>query len=177
VYLFIATDVSGRGQTPVAVLQMHGASVINGEWWRLLTSAFLHVRLAHLISNTVLLCILGWMAEPLLGHANLLMLWVTSSVGSSIAQLLFTQPQSTSFGASGVVYGLVGALLYFYLTKQDIHTLRSQHIRMLLLALFVGVNFLGEWYAFRRPIPGHVGGLFAGVLFAVFLKITHQAPD
>src|SRR5216683_161622 len=88
VYLFIEThSVSGYGQSLSAVLEMYGTSVIHGQWWRLVTSAFLHIRLQHLIANVVFLCILGWAAEHLIGHVNLLFLWITSGIAGSIAEL------------------------------------------------------------------------------------------
>src|SRR5215469_942838 len=112
VYFFIKTNsVSGYGQTLEAILEMHGANVIHGQWWRLLTSAFLHMELLHLISNVVFLCVLGWVAESVLGHVKLLLLWIASGIAGSIAELSALKPQSVSFGASGVVYGLVGGLL------------------------------------------------------------------
>jgi rhomboid protease GluP len=178
VYCFIEANVYlGRGPTFVAVLEMHGASVIHGQWWRLLTYAFIHLKLLHLISNAVLLCLLGWVAESIFGHAKLLLLWIISAMAGSIALLFSRDLESTSYGASGVVYGLVGGLLYVYLSKQAILTSRARHRRIVLLVFFVGINFLGEWYVFRGPNPGHVGGLLAGLVFPFFQRFKRPSPD
>jgi rhomboid protease GluP len=177
VYCYIETNIYlGHGPAFVAVLEMHGASVIHGQWWRLLTYAFIHLRLLHLISNAVLLCLLGWVVEPMFGHAKLLLLWVISAIAGSIAQLFSRELESTSYGASGVVYGLVGALLCVYLSKQVILTSRARHRRIVLLVFFVGINFLGEWYVFRGPVPGHVGGLLAGLLFPFIQRPQRPSP-
>lgn len=173
VYLFIKTNsVSGYGQSLPVVLEMHGASVIHGQWWRLLTSAFLHIRLSHLIGNVVLLCVLGRAAEQVIGRVKLVLLWMTSGIAGSIAELYSRQPQSASFGASGVVYGLAGILLYVYYFRQGILPNKIRYRRIALLMLFVTIGFLGEWYVFGRPTPGHAGGLLAGFLFASLIPVA-----
>jgi rhomboid protease GluP len=174
VYLFIEThSVSGNGQALAAVLEMRGTNVVQGQWWRLLTSAFLQIQLMHLVGNAVFLCILGWVAERLIGHGNLLLLCITSGIAGSIAELYsFRQPRFSSFGASGVVYGLVGILLYVYVFKRGVHANKLRYRRIVLLTAFVIINLLGEWYVFGRPIPGHVGGLLAGLAFPFLIPVV-----
>ena len=170
VYLFFSQSFS-------AVLEMHGASVIKGQWWRLLTAAFLHIRLSHLVGNVVFLCVLGWAAEQLIGHVNLLLLWITSGIVGSIAELYSQQPRNGSLGASGVVYGLVGILLYVYSFRGERLAKRIRYRRIVLLAAFVIVDFLGEWYAFGTTTPGHVGGLLAGLLFPFLIPVVNVKPN
>src|SRR5215467_4825611 len=146
VYLFISQSLS-------AVLEMQGTSVIKGQWWRLLTAAFLHVRLSHLVGNVLFLCILGWAAEQIIGHVNLLLLWITSGLAGSIAELYSQEPRVTSLGASGVVYGLAGTLLYVYSFRPEILPNKSRYRPIALMAVFVIIGFLGEWYVFGRPTP------------------------
>jgi len=164
VYLFISQSLS-------AVLEMQGTSVIKGQCWRLLTAAFLHVRLSHLVGNVLFLCILGWAAEQIIGHVNLLLLWITSGLAGSIAELYSQQPRVTSLGASGVVYGLAGTLLYVYSFRPEILPNKSRYRPIALMAVFVIIGFLGEWYVFGRPTPGHVGGLLAGLVFAFLIPV------
>ncbi|GEM_PF-3850752 len=151
---------------------IYGASVIHGQWWRLLTYASLHLNLPHLIDNTPFLCILGFMVEPAIGPGSLFLLWIVSAIGGSIAQLSLQRPHHTALGASGVVYGLIGVLLFIYLFKWQSLSLKYPVTRIVPLVVFVILNFLGESCVFARPIPGHIGGLLAGILFACLMPLV-----
>jgi rhomboid protease GluP len=175
VYCYLSTNSrAGNGSSLTAFLEMHGERVIQGEWWRLLTSAFLHVNLSHLISNVAFLFLLGWVAEREFGHLKLLLLWITSGIAGSIAELLSRQPRSVSFGASGVIYGLIAALICLYFFGQTKLPNRRRYTRIVLLSFLAGIGLWGDWYLFGRFNPGHVGGLLAGVLFALLIPVAAE---
>ncbi|MFH8837473.1 rhomboid family intramembrane serine protease [Streptomyces sp. NPDC017868] len=129
--------------------------VADGEWYRLLTSAFLHQEIPHFLFNMLGLWMIGGIVEPELGRIRYAALCLLSGLsGSALAYWLSPQNQF-SLGASGIVYGLLGA--WIVLARR-----RRQDMRPALL--FVGLNLL---ITFTRPgisWQAHVGGLVAGVL-------------
>jgi membrane associated rhomboid family serine protease len=173
-YYLVANSGTGRDSTLQALLEMHGERVIQGEWWRLLTSTFLHLNFSHLISNLAFLCLLGWLAEREFGHSRVLLLWITSGIAGSIAELLLRPPRFISIGASGVIYGLSAALFCHYFFRRRDLPARQRCIRTALLSLLIGLGLYGDWHLFGRVNPGHLGGLLAGVLFASFVPVAAE---
>jgi rhomboid protease GluP len=174
IYCVASTNSASMPGPVLSLLEMRGAGEIQGQWWRLLTSAFLHLTFAHLISNVVFLFLLGWIAESLFGHLRILLLWMACSMGGSIAELAFLKPNSVALGASGVVYGLIGALLGVYGLRAKARTTKLRILRIVLLALFVGIGLAGDWHVRGRLVPAHVGGLLAGFLTAFVIPLANQ---
>jgi len=118
VYGVIACQIAtGRGEVLQSMLEMNGVRVIHGEWWRLLTAAFVQVQLPHLISNVVALCLLGWVAERWFARLGLLIIWLAGGIAGSVAELLMRGPRITALGSSGALFGLIGALLGVLLSR------------------------------------------------------------
>ena len=86
-----------------------------GQIWRFLTSVFVHIGLIHLLFNLYALWILGPLTERIFGHYKFLLLYILSGIGGSIFSFMFTP--ALSAGASGAIFGLVGALLYYSLKR------------------------------------------------------------
>jgi len=141
--------------------------VAYGEWWRLITSAFLHVREMplHIAFNMYVLFAYGTQVERLLGRSRFLVLYLVAALGGSVATYWLGTFDQYSIGASGAVFGLFGA--YFVLARK----LRADTSQILLL---IGVN-LAITFGFSRYIAiwAHVGGLATGALVA---WIYAQAP-
>lgn len=148
------------GRTPVFV---------HHEWWRLITSVFLHANTTHLWFNMVALWVLGEQLETMLGSIPLLYIYFVSALGGGVAVIAFGQEHT--LGASGAIYGLLGAntLLAWNAWK---HGFRQTGKRMLIAsALVIGFNLL-----FSAAIPfislaAHVGGLVAGFLIAMLVGV------
>jgi membrane associated rhomboid family serine protease len=141
--------------------EMQGASVaIAHEYYRLLTSAFLHDPdfLLHIAFNMYALLLFGTQVERLLGGARYLALYVVSALGSSVATYWFLNPLRPSLGASGAVFGLFGA--YFVMARK----LRADTSQLVVL---IGVN-LAIGFAARGYINNyaHLGGLATGAAVA-----------
>ncbi len=145
-----------------------GELVADGELWRIVTAGFIHgtgnpgsVPL-HLLFNMFGLYILGTMLEPALGHLRFGILYFVSLLAGSFGALLVT-PDSFTAGASGAVFGLLGAGVVF-MWNRGLNPMQSGLGIWLLIALV---------FTFSRPdsisIGGHVGGLAAGVLCALVL--------
>ena len=149
-----------------------GPLVASGEYWRLLTGVFLHVGLPHLMLNGFGLYIFGPVMERVLGHIRFLTIYVLAGLFGSVASLLF-HPVVVGAGASGAVFGLVGALAAFFVVRRDVLSTLSQRILIGVLAL-AGINLV---LGFATPGIGnaaHMGGFSAGFALALALTPGHR---
>jgi membrane associated rhomboid family serine protease len=132
--------------------------VDGGAYWRLLTSTFVHVQTFHLLFNMFAVWIFGPALESLLGRWRYLALYLACALAGSVSVYLLTIPNVPTIGASGAVFGLLGAALVIsYQRKLDITW----------LLVMLGFNLV---YGFIRPDiswQGHVGGLLAGLVLGV----------
>lgn len=131
--------------------------VQNGEWWRLITSGFLHIGFTHLALNMVSLWIIGRELEVVFGKVRFLALYLVSMIGGSAAVYILSA--SGAAGASGAIYGLMGALL---VTVIRLKLPLGQVIAVIVLNLALSFSglFLISWEA-------HIGGLITGAAVAV----------
>ena len=137
-----------------------------GDVWRLVTSGFLHDGPFHLMFNMFGLWILGQMLEPTVGRVRFALIYFVSLLAGSAAIVIFA-PDELSVGASGAIFGLMGAALVV-MRKRGINPMESG------LGLWLGLNLL---ITFTRPdisIAGHLGGLAGGALVAAIL---YELPE
>ena len=132
---------------------LHG--VAEGEYWRLISSGFLHTEFWHVGLNMLALYWLGRMIEPALGHARFVAIYLTSLLTGSLLVLIL-QPDVQTLGASGAVYGLLGAAIVMA-RNRDIDLIQSGLLPIL------GLNFVIT-LLFGFSLAGHVGGLLGGLL-------------
>ena len=165
--VFILMTLAG-GSTNQQVLIDFGAKVNTliqaGEVWRLLTSTFIHIGVMHLVFNLYALWALGPLSEEGYGHRRFFMIYLLSGLGGSTASFLFSP--ALSAGASGAIFGLLGALLYYSYKRP---ALWKSGLGMNLLVVLM-VNF-----GFGLVQPGidnfaHLGGLITGTLTCVLLS-------
>lgn len=146
---------SNWGMWPAAV-------AINGEWFRLLSSVFLHGSLLHLAFNMYVLFVLGPPLERLLGHARFLILFLISGLGGAVASFAFSSVNTVSVGASGAIFGLMGALV---VAGRHLKTDITQVL--VLIGINVAIGFIAPGIDWRA----HLGGLLTGAAIAfVFSK-------
>ncbi|MFJ6410298.1 rhomboid family intramembrane serine protease [Streptomyces hydrogenans] len=129
--------------------------VADGEWYRLLTATVLHQEPWHILFNLLGLWVIGGIVEPELGRSRYALLCLLSGLSGSVLAYVVAAPNQPSLGASGIVYGLIGA--WVVLARRRRHDMRP-------VALFVALSLL---MTFTRPgisWEAHVGGLVAGVL-------------
>ena len=141
-----------------------GPAVAAGQWWRLLSSAFLHGSILHIINNMVLLGLLGGLLEKPMGTARLAVLYLLAGVGGSVASLLW-HPATVSIGASGAIFGLMGATLTLVLGRALPRDLRGTLLGVVLLA--GSVSLLLGWLMPGTDNAAHLGGLLTGALVGV----------
>jgi membrane associated rhomboid family serine protease len=143
------------------------------EYWRLLTFGFLHGTLIHVLLNTVLLLLVGPVVERRAGTAWLLLLFLSASVASGVGILVKHQlwpAQGASVGASGGLFGLLGAALVLVFRRPA----PSRFVRIGLS----GVLVLGLTYSVFPGISmvGHIIGLIVGTALALFIRVDARTP-
>ncbi|HWG57359.1 MAG TPA: rhomboid family intramembrane serine protease [Gaiellaceae bacterium] len=159
--LAMGAPISGAGGSIYVNGALYGPLVAEGEWWRLLSSAFLHGGFVHLAMNMLALWWFGPALEGLLGPWRFLLLYVASGLAGSAGALVDT-PEIPVVGASGAIYGVFGAILV--LERQGTYAFGGSVIPLLVL------NF-----AFTLFIPGiskggHIGGFVGGALAILVLS-------
>jgi membrane associated rhomboid family serine protease len=132
-----------------------------GDTYRLVSSAFLHDGLMHIGFNMYALWILGPMLERLLGRPRFIALYATALLGGSFGVLL-VDPVQLTVGASGAVFGLMGAVLV-------VQRAAGLNIWQTPLAPVLGINLLLTFAVPQISIGGHVGGLIAGAAIGVVM--------
>jgi membrane associated rhomboid family serine protease len=137
--------------------------VANGEWWRLITNAFLHGSPIHLLFNMIMLWWFGRLLEGLLGTARFLAIYFVSVLAGSAGALLLA-PTAATIGASGAVFGVLGAGLV--LERHNINVFGGS---ALLIVLF-NLSFTLLVHPSYISLGGHVGGLIGGALAVLVLS-------
>jgi membrane associated rhomboid family serine protease len=135
--------------------------VAEGEWWRLLTAAFLHGSVIHLGMNMLMLWWIGGPVEEALGRGRFLALYVVSALAGSAGALIFS-PNAFTVGASGAIFGILGAALVF--ERQGVHVLGGSALSIILL------NLVLTFAVPNISIGGHLGGLAGGALCGLALS-------
>ncbi len=151
---------AGRPRTLLEAGAMVPLLVADGEWWRLITAMFLHIGLLHVAFNSLALLVFGQLIESALGSRRMLALYLVTGFAASVASFTFGSPQIAAAGASGAIFGLLGAWLVYNLRRRSLSLARSNIQSALLL---IGINLV-----FGFTVPGidnvaHIGGLIAGL--------------
>jgi membrane associated rhomboid family serine protease len=151
---------------PAAVLQ-------DGQWWRIVTGAFLHEGLLHIGVNMLSLWSVGRFIEFALGPWRTLLVYAVSLVASGLGVIYLSAPNVPTLGASGAIFGLFGALFAvgFKLGKPGMDLVRAN----------VGILVINLIITFTIPAiswPAHVAGLLAGFIatFAIYVPPRRVAP-
>jgi membrane associated rhomboid family serine protease len=165
VYLITVAQGSGLNDPGGSLFfkwALFGPAVEQGDWWRLITSAFLHASLLHILFNMLALWWLGAPVELALGRLRYLGLYLVSGLAGA-AGALVADPNSITVGASGAIFGLLGAGLI--LEWQATGSLAGNYLMLIVVNLAISFAVPGI------SIGGHVGGLIGGI--ATTLAFTH----
>lgn len=173
IILFILMELSG-GSTNSQVLLKYGANldvlVKNGEYYRLFTCIFLHIGIMHLLCNMYSLYVIGREVENLFGKVKYIIIFILSGIFGSIMSLAFTH-NTISAGASGAIFGLLGALLYF---GMHYRTYLGEAIKRSIIPIIV-VNLIIGFFAEGIDLAAHIGGLVGGVLVAMMVGVPDKS--
>jgi membrane associated rhomboid family serine protease len=141
--------------------------VAEGEWWRLLTATFLHYGILHLGMNMLVLWFIGPPLEEYFGHWRYLLVYVVSGLAGSAGALIWS-PNALTVGASGAIWGIMGAALV--LEARRIYVFGGQALG--LVVINAALTFLIPGIS----IGGHVGGFIGGSLCALAFSSIRRSP-
>jgi membrane associated rhomboid family serine protease len=141
--------------------------VAEGEWWRLITAAFLHYGPLHLGMNMLVLWIIGPALEEYLGHWRYGLLYLVAGLAGSAGALVWS-PSALTVGASGAIWGVMGAALI--LEARRIYVFGGQAMGLVVFNLVITFLIPGI------SIGGHIGGLIGGGLAALAFTSLRRVP-
>lgn len=172
VLVFFLLSLRGNTESGYFMLQygaMYEPLVTEGhEYYRLITSLFLHFGIQHLLNNMVMLGALGYQLENEIGRIKFLLIYFISGIGGNLCSLYWNVShgeQVISAGASGAIFGLMGALLYIVAVNRGrLGRLSGRGMLiMVALSLYFGLTSSGV------DNSAHIGGLICGILITVLL--------
>jgi membrane associated rhomboid family serine protease len=153
---------SGGNSKAWSDLVLYGPAVDQGDYWRLISSGFLHSGLLHIGFNMYALYWLGTMIEPSLGHVRFVALYLASLLAGSFGALL-VNPDSVTVGASGAVFGLMGAA-FIMQRNRGVDPMQSG------LGAVIAINLALSFLIANISIGGHIGGLIGGTIAAYAME-------
>ncbi|HEY8178359.1 MAG TPA: rhomboid family intramembrane serine protease [Candidatus Limnocylindria bacterium] len=150
---------------------IYGPSVADGEYYRLVTSMFLHFGLLHIAFNMYALYLFGPLLEQLYGHIDYLIIYFLCGIGGSVMTILFV-PEVPAAGASGAIFGLFG--LAFVVSRRR-HLLLGPQARAMLsqVGALLVVNLVFTFAIPGISWTGHIGGLLVGAAIGLLLAPTN----
>ena len=172
VLCFLYLELQGSTENAGFMLA-HGAMfaplvVDHGQYYRLVTSVFMHFGVSHLMNNMLVLFVLGDNLERALGHVKYLIFYLLCGVGANLVSMtvnLMMGSLSVGAGASGAIFGVVGGLVYAVgVNRGRLEDLTSRQLGvMILLTLYHG------FASMNIDNAAHIGGLAAGILLGILL--------
>jgi membrane associated rhomboid family serine protease len=171
--LMVFSGISPTEPTTPQMIQWganYGPLTLTSQWWRILSSAFLHIGLFHIVINMVSLLFLGALAEAIYKRTAYLFIYVLSGAAGAVASAA-AFPGRPSAGASGAIFGIAGALIAVYklgrlqlppdVVKRDLAT----------LVVFTGFNLLRGAVHAGLDNTAHLGGLAAGLMMGIIIAV------
>jgi len=147
---------------------------ISGEWWRLITSTFIHVGIIHLLLNMYALYQAGIYLEPMLGRAMFTVAYLCTGVLASVCSIWWRGDESVSAGASGAVFGLYGVFLALLSTNLIPKALRNSLLQS--IAIFIIYNLLYGAKSEAVDNAAHIGGFISGLIFGYAYFFSFKKP-
>lgn len=181
VNIIVFLILSFQGMTEDAGFMLeHGAMytpdiIYAGKYYELFTCMFLHYGFEHLMNNMLALVLLGWQLEHELGRVKYVLLYLLSGLAGNLLSLsvdLYTEEYAVSAGASGAIFGIIGALLYIAVRSRGrVGSVSGRGILfMMALTLYHGFTSGGV------DNSAHIGGALAGFVLAVILYRRNRNP-
>ena len=171
VLVFLIMELMGDTNDTEFMLKMAAAwppYIMDGQYWRLLTSTFMHFGFEHIMNNMLVLVCAGPILEKALGHVKYLLLYLLAGVGGStlsFLQMVDSGEYAVAAGASGAIFGVIGALLWVVIRHQGRYeTLTGKGLLfMIVISLYYGISSgeVDNW--------GHIGGLLMGFILGIIL--------
>lgn len=173
VYTFTAIK-SGGLDIDIFVLIRYGAKVNEliqaGEYYRLFTSAFLHADFMHVLFNMYALFALGRIVEDFMGKWKMIGIYAFSAVTGGMLSYLYTP--NVAVGASGAIFGLLGAILIITLFGKK-KSMKSMFSRIMIV---LAINLFSGFSSSNIDNFGHIGGLLGGILITALILLFSRQP-
>lgn len=179
ILIFLIMVISGLGVVTFKGIDLlhwganYGPYTTNDQWWRLLTSIFLHGGLMHIMANMVGLLFVGIFLEPLLGRTKYLIVYLLTGILANVTSLWW-YTATVSIGASGAIFGLYGLFLAFMLLK--VFSKEFSKAFLVSTLIFVGYNFL-MGLSGGIDNAAHIGGLTSGFVIGLILTPSLKAKS
>jgi len=171
IVMFVLMYMLGNGSENTNTLIDFGANYIlltkAGEYYRLITSGFLHIGVIHLLLNMYSLYIVGSQVEYFYGKVKYTIIYLFSLIMGSLFTVALSSVNTVSAGASGAIFGLLGSILYFGIKYRGYigNSLVNQIVPVVVLNLIIGFTTPGIGNA------AHIGGLIGGYLISMAVGI------
>lgn len=172
VYVYMAFTyveiVSFDGEDLLAIGGNYRPLVLEGQWWRLLTSIFIHGGILHLFYNMLTLFFIGVFLERIIGSVKLGIVYLVTGVFASLCSIWWHEA-TVGVGASGAIFGLAGIFLVCIFT--NVIPREDSKGLLVLLSVFIGINLL---FGLSAGIDNaaHIGGLISGVIMGLVIFRT-----
>jgi len=165
------------GSTDSMILVQYGANfgpaIIRGETWRLFTSMFLHIGIAHLLFNSYALFVFGTEMERIYGTGRFLSIYLLSGLYGSLISFAFRGPAVLSAGASGAIFGIIGMnVAFFWFHKEQLGEFGKQQLMNTLV--IIGINVVYGLVSTGIDNFAHLGGLIAGLVLGLVLAPRYE---
>jgi rhomboid protease GluP len=184
VAIFLLLYTRGGPSDETALRDMGALSpqlVENGDWWRLVTSMFLHASVPHILFNMTSLFAVGTLAERLYGSAKFLAIYLGAGLIGSICSVAFAvmsgQINELGVGASGAIFGVAGALIAVRFHPSDII---PERLRQRVSSSLIPLVLVSLVFAYLTPHvdnAAHVGGLAGGILLSFVFPLPRRIPE
>jgi rhomboid protease GluP len=173
VFLLMAIQSRSIGSPNVLTSLAWGASygpaiTTHGEWWRMLTGAFVHAGLIHVAANMYVLAVMGPLTERLYGNATYAVLYLLAALSGSLASIVW-HPLVPSVGASGAVFGVMGGVLAYTLRQRRLMPSAMLNSVASVVGQNVAINLVLNLAMPHVDMAAHVGGLIGGFVFGLCL--------
>ena len=177
ILVFFAVELTGSSEDTAHMLRCgaaYGPLILEGsEYYRIVTSMFLHFGMRHLLNNMLVLGVLGERLEPAVGHVRFLLIYLLAGIGGNLVSLFIgmrSGDPAVSAGASGAVFGLMGAILYLVLRNRG----RFADLSMQRMAVMIGFSVYLGFADGGVDNAAHLGGLACGFLAAMLCRSFHK---
>ncbi|GAB3795520.1 rhomboid family intramembrane serine protease [Virgibacillus kimchii] len=169
--IFFIMEAAGNSQSVETLIEFgakYNPAIIEGEWWRIISSMFLHIGFLHLFMNMLAVYYLGSIVERIFGSGRFMFIYFLAGIGGGLASFAFSM--NVSAGASGALFGLFGTLLYFGINYKQIF-LQTMG-RGVLLVIIINIVF-----GFTIPQidnAAHLGGLVFGFIASAIVHLPKK---
>ncbi len=172
VVMFFVLEANGGSQSIDNLIRFgakyNPAMIEDGEWWRIISSMFLHIGFLHLFMNMFAIYYIGAIVERTFGSWRFFLIYMLSGIGGGLASFAFTA--NVAAGASGALYGLIGALLFFGINYKQIffQTLGKG------LIFIIAINLIFSFMVPQIDAGAHIGGLITGFIAAGIVHLPNR---